>query len=60
MNTFAYLIRNEDPSLYTPIPLCILTSSAAWSADYRVVFDIEGEDIIVLRAGHRWDIYKRG
>ncbi|MEW6379735.1 MAG: type II toxin-antitoxin system RelE/ParE family toxin [bacterium] len=24
--------------------------------DYRVIFDIEGEDIVVLRIGHRRDI----
>jgi len=28
--------------------------------DYRVVFDIEGDEIIVLRVGHRREIYKRG
>ena len=27
--------------------------------DYRVIFDIEGRDIVVLRVGHRRDIYKR-
>ena len=27
--------------------------------DYRVIFDIEGNDIVVLRAGHRKEIYKR-
>jgi mRNA interferase RelE/StbE len=27
--------------------------------DYRIIFDIEGNDIIVLRAGHRKEIYKR-
>jgi len=27
--------------------------------DYRVVFDLEGPEIIVLRVGHRRDIYKR-
>lgn len=27
--------------------------------DYRVVFDLEGSEIIVLRVGHRRDIYKR-
>ncbi|MFA4918854.1 MAG: type II toxin-antitoxin system RelE/ParE family toxin [Thermodesulfovibrionales bacterium] len=26
--------------------------------DYRVIFDIEDETIIVLRVGHRKDIYK--
>ena len=28
--------------------------------DYRVVFDLEGEEIVVLRVGHRREIYKRG
>jgi mRNA interferase RelE/StbE len=27
--------------------------------DYRVVFDMEGNDIVVLRVGHRKEIYKR-
>lgn len=27
--------------------------------DYRVVFDIEGSEIIVLRVGNRREIYKR-
>jgi mRNA interferase RelE/StbE len=27
--------------------------------DYRVVFDLEGNEIIVLRVGHRKDIYKK-
>ena len=28
--------------------------------DYRVVFDIEGEVIIILIVGHRREIYKKG
>jgi mRNA interferase RelE/StbE len=28
--------------------------------DYRVIFDIEGNEIVVLRVGHRREIYKRG
>jgi mRNA interferase RelE/StbE len=27
--------------------------------DYRVVFDVEGNEIVVLRVGHRREIYKR-
>lgn len=27
--------------------------------DYRVIFDIEGSDIVILRVGHRKEIYKR-
>jgi len=27
--------------------------------DYRVIFDLEGSKIVVLRVGHRSDIYKK-
>jgi mRNA interferase RelE/StbE len=27
--------------------------------DYRVIFDIEGKDIVILRVGHRRGIYRR-
>lgn len=27
--------------------------------DYRVIFDLIGEEIVVLRVGHRREIYKR-
>jgi len=27
--------------------------------DYRVIFDIEGDEIVILRVGHRRDIYRR-
>jgi mRNA interferase RelE/StbE len=27
--------------------------------DYRIIFDIEGNEIVVLRIGHRREIYKR-
>lgn len=27
--------------------------------DYRVIFDIEGQDIIILRVGHRQSIYRK-
>ena len=27
--------------------------------DYRVIFDVEGKDIVVLRVGHRRELYKR-
>jgi mRNA-degrading endonuclease RelE of RelBE toxin-antitoxin system len=26
---------------------------------YRLVFDIEGDEIVVLRVGHRREIYRR-
>jgi mRNA interferase RelE/StbE len=27
--------------------------------DYRIIFDIENTEIVILRIGHRRDIYKR-
>jgi len=27
--------------------------------DYRVIFDLEGDEIVVLRADHRKDIYRK-
>ena len=27
--------------------------------DYRIIFDIEGNEIVILRIGHRKEIYKR-
>ena len=27
--------------------------------DYRVIFDIKGNEIVILRVGHRREIYKR-
>ena len=27
--------------------------------DYRAIFDIEGQDIVILRVGHRRELYKR-
>ena len=27
--------------------------------EYRVIFDLKGDDIVVLRVGHRKDIYRR-
>ena len=28
--------------------------------DYRVIFDLEEDEIVVLRVGHRRNIYKKG
>ena len=27
--------------------------------DYRIIFDLEGKEIVVLRIGHRREIYRR-
>ena len=28
--------------------------------DYRVIFDLQGNEIVLLRVGHRREIYRRG
>jgi mRNA interferase RelE/StbE len=27
--------------------------------DYRIIFDVEGSEVVILRVGHRREIYKR-
>ena len=27
--------------------------------DYRIIFDIEGKEVVILRVGHRRELYKR-
>jgi mRNA interferase RelE/StbE len=51
----------EDPSKYADK----ITDSALGTyrfriGDYRVIFDVEGDNLVVLRVGHRREIYKRG
>lgn len=29
------------------------------SGDYRVIFDLVGDDVVILRVGHRREIYRR-
>jgi mRNA interferase RelE/StbE len=56
----ALLRFREDPMKYAErITDPRLGSYRFRIGDFRVVFDLEGEDIVVLRVGHRRDIYKR-
>jgi Cytotoxic translational repressor of toxin-antitoxin stability system len=45
----SYARRMVDPSL---------GSYRFRVGDYRVIFDLEGDEIIVLRVGHRKEIYR--
>jgi mRNA interferase RelE/StbE len=45
-----YAIKMTDPKLGT---------YRFRIGDYRVIFDIEGEEIVVLRVGDRKDIYRK-
>jgi len=56
----ALLRYEEDPLKYA----ARLTESKLGTyrfriGDYRAIFDLEDDEIIVLRVGHRRDIYKR-
>ena len=52
----ALLRYSEDPFKYANTRL---GSYRFRIGDYRVIFDIEGDEIVVLRVGHRKDIYRR-
>jgi len=57
----ALLRFEEEPLKYAEkLSDPILGSYRFRIGDYRVIFDIEGSEIVVLRIGHRKDIYRRG
>ena len=50
----------QNPLTYAePLKQSDLGSYRFRIGDYRVVFDLDDEKIVVLRVGHRRDIYKR-
>ena len=55
------LIRYEnDPLRYAEgLRQSTLGSYRFRIGDYRVVFDLEGEEIVILMVGHRREIYRR-
>lgn len=55
------LLRFLDDPLKHSVPLTDSTLGGYRFriGDYRVIFDIEDNDIVVLRVGHRKEIYKR-
>ncbi|MDP3091101.1 MAG: type II toxin-antitoxin system RelE/ParE family toxin [Nitrospira sp.] len=55
------LLRYEsDPLKYAePLKQSELGSYRFRIGDYRVVFDLEGGQVVILRVGHRREIYKR-
>ena len=49
----------EDPLGYSePLTNASLGTHRFRIGDYRVIFDLEGDDIVVLRVGHRKNIYR--
>ena len=56
----ALLRFREDPLKYVEkITDHTLGSYRFRIGDYRVIFDLQGEEIVVLRVGHRREIYRR-
>jgi mRNA interferase RelE/StbE len=55
------LLRYElDPLPHAePLKQSELGSYRFRIGDYRVVFDLEGDQIVILRVGHRREIYRR-
>jgi mRNA interferase RelE/StbE len=55
------LLRYEpDPLKYAePLKQSELGSYRFRIGDYRVVFDLSGDEIVILRVGHRREIYRR-
>ena len=50
----------EDPLRYAEkLSDPILGTYRFRIGDYRVIFDLEGNEIVVLRVGHRREIYRR-
>jgi len=57
----ALLRYEEDPLKHAEkLTQSVLGSYRFRIGDYRFVFDLEGNEIVVLRVGHRREIYKRG
>lgn len=56
----ALLRYQEDPLRYADRIIDKKLGSYRFRVgDYRVIFDLIGDDIIILRVGHRRDIYRR-
>jgi mRNA interferase RelE/StbE len=56
----ALLRFKEDPMKYAEkITDSKLGSYRFRIGDYRVIFDLEKEDMVILRIGHRREIYRR-
>ncbi len=50
----------QDPLGYSePLTDARLGTHRFRIGDYRVIFDLEDRDIVILRVGHRRDIYRK-
>jgi mRNA interferase RelE/StbE len=56
----ALLRFQEDPLNYSEKIMDLTLGSYRFRiGDYRVIFDLEGDEIVILRVGHRREIYRR-
>ena len=54
-----YFLSQEDPKIFSKnLTNLNLGEQRFRNGDYRVIFDIQGEKIVILRVGHRRSIYK--
>lgn len=54
-----YFLSSPNPlNFATPLKKSTLGSYRFRIGDYRVIFDVEGENIIILTIGHRREVYK--
>jgi mRNA interferase RelE/StbE len=50
---------SENPVSYAKKLIKSMIGSYRWRVgNYRIVFDLDGKDIVILRIGHRREIYK--
>lgn len=54
-----YFINNEDPLQFAVSLVAHEIGSYRWRVGvFRVIFDIDGDTIVILRIRHRRDVYK--
>jgi len=50
---------SRNPTIYAKKLVNVSLGTYRWRiGNYRVVFDIDGKNIVILRVGHRREIYK--
>lgn len=54
-----FKVFQERPLFYAKKLTSSLLGQYRWRiGNYRIIFDIKGKDLIILRVGHRKEIYK--
>lgn len=54
-----FYLRNENPLIFAKKLVGLPHSTFRFRADdYRIIFDWQGKSVLVLKVGHRKDIYR--